>query len=337
MNRFKLVALLFFSAFISLRTPLRAQGRGGDRPRPPVVQISGQVRFHNGQPGPQGIMVVLDSQRGGMAAQTQTDSQGKFLFSGVPQDLYTVRARHPGFAEMSETVDMRNIPIANIQFELVPLAPASATAGSVGVTVPLWGVVIPPSAMQEFEAGRKLLFDGKKPQESISHFQKAIRAFPNYSSAYAALGVAQMDLKNWKEAETALTKAVELDEKLTPAYLALGACRNEQGNFSAAEAPLKKALELNPDSSQGEYELGRVYWALKRVEEADPHARRALTLSPDFAPGHLLMGNILLRRRDAVGALKEFKEYLRLDPNGSFAAPTRELAGKIEKALASPP
>ncbi len=48
------------------------------------------------------------------------------------------------------------------------------------------------------------------------------------------------------------------------------------------------------------------------------------------------MGNILLRKREAPAALHEFKEYLRLEPNGPFAAPTRELVAKIEQALRTP-
>ena len=42
------------------------------------------------------------------------------------------------------------------------------------------------------------------------------------------------------------------------------------------------------------------------------------------------------RKRDAPAALQEFREYLRLEPNGPFAPPTREFVAKIEQALATP-
>jgi hypothetical protein len=45
------------------------------------------------------------------------------------------------------------------------------------------------------------------------------------------------------------------------------------------------------------------------------------------------MGNILLKKRDAEGALREFQEYLRLDPNGPMAAAVRDVVAKIQKAL----
>ena len=44
----------------------------------------------------------------------------------------------------------------------------------------------------------------------------------------------------------------------------------------------------------------------------------------------------MLRKRDAAEALQEFKEYLRLEPNGPLAEPVREMVNKIEKALAAP-
>jgi hypothetical protein len=45
------------------------------------------------------------------------------------------------------------------------------------------------------------------------------------------------------------------------------------------------------------------------------------------------MGNILLREHNAEGALKEFKEALRLDPTGPTAEPTQQMIARIEAAL----
>jgi hypothetical protein len=45
------------------------------------------------------------------------------------------------------------------------------------------------------------------------------------------------------------------------------------------------------------------------------------------------MGNILLRKRDADGALLQFQEYLRLAPNGAMAEPTRQMVSKLEAEM----
>jgi hypothetical protein len=56
-------------------------------------------------------------------------------------------------------------------------------------------------------------------------------------------------------------------------------------------------------------------------------------LKPDFAEAHLLAGNILLRLEQRERALVEYQEYLRLEPKGEFAAPTRELVDKLSKVI----
>ena len=55
-----------------------------------------------------------------------------------------------------------------------------------------------------------------------------------------------------------------------------------------------------------------------------------------MAPVHVLLGNIALRRRDVPGALKEFQEYLRLDPKGPMADGTRAMVKKLQDGLSSP-
>jgi hypothetical protein len=55
-----------------------------------------------------------------------------------------------------------------------------------------------------------------------------------------------------------------------------------------------------------------------------------------MAPVHVLLGNIALRKRDTPGALKEFQEYLRLDPKGPMAEDTQAMVKKIQDGLSSP-
>ena len=70
------------------------------------------------------------------------------------------------------------------------------------------------------------------------------------------------------------------------------------------------------------------------LEKSCDEVKRALSLRPDLAGAHLLKGNLLLRVSRAHDAFVEFDEYLRLEPNGPFAAETRALVEKIRKATA---
>jgi hypothetical protein len=55
-------------------------------------------------------------------------------------------------------------------------------------------------------------------------------------------------------------------------------------------------------------------------------------MKPDLAPAHVLLGNIALRKNDPAAALKEFKEYLRLDPKGPMAAGAQQMVSRLEQA-----
>jgi tetratricopeptide (TPR) repeat protein len=297
------------------------------------AEISGVVRSQATDQVPQGTVVTLRSDAGETIQQQTPEGNGRFAFQSLRRGIYYVTASAPGYREAGQRADVLNMPRVSIFLNLTPnernsSEPSPQPSG----TVDQRELLIPEGAQKEFEKGRRLLEEGQS-ERSIAHFYKAIEKYPAYISAHFFLGVAQMNLRQWKSAEEALRKATELNEKLGPAYLALGACLNLESNFAAAEKPLLRGLELDPQSADGHYELGKAYWALGRWKDAEPHGRKALELRPDFPSAHLLMGNILLRKQESASALREFKEYLRLDPNGPYAPPTREVVAKLEQAL----
>src|SRR5713101_1297053 len=207
----RVLIFLFVAAGVAICSPTAwPQGRSS-RLRPPIIEIHGQVRYAQGPGAPLGVMVVLESIRGGVVSQAQTDSQGKFAFPQIDQDVYIVTVRHPGYRETSERIDLTMVPTANVIIDLQPLpreGPPPRPGGEAGFPVTAEELAAPEEAKTEFEKGRKLLFEDKQPGESIPHFQKAIKMHSPYASAYAFLGVAQMDLHKWKDAETALGKAI---------------------------------------------------------------------------------------------------------------------------------
>jgi len=202
-------------------------------------------------------------------------------------------------------------------------------------TISVVEAAIPAQARKDLSAGKELLEKGQDLDKGIQLLQKAAQEYPKYAEAYLLMGVAYGHQNKWSDASSALDRAIEIDPKYTAAYLALGALDNQQNKFAESEKPLLKAAELNPDSADVQLQLARTYSGLNRWQDADPHAQKAVQLAPDKAEGHVLLGNVLLRKRDAPGALREFKESLRLAPNGPLAEPTRQVVSKIEAALKS--
>ncbi len=318
-------------------------GTGGSR-------IQGQIRLEGG-PAPQGVLVLLDRARGrdssflngsGELGNTMTDSRGKFSFDGIdagqqhPEGkIYVISVRYPGYRNASQIVDLTATPIGYATFDLrrdtsrdVPNIPRGGPGATISAKQPS-----SEKAQEELARGEELLIGKHDPRSSIKSFKKVVELEPQYSPGYVLLGTAYMQVREWSDAKSAFEKATKLEPSNASAFLGIGAALNQQQDFSGAIKPLGRSLELNPKSAETQYEMGRSFWGLQKWQEAEPHARRSLELNNEFAPAHALMGNIYLRRRDADSALKEFQEYLRLDPQGEHAAAVREMIDKIQKAL----
>jgi cytochrome c-type biogenesis protein CcmH/NrfG len=313
--------------------------QGIQRPGPALVQIRGQVRYPSGAAARQGIMITIEDAAGGsVVAQLQTDSRGTFLINSIQRAVYTVTAHQPGYQDDSQRVELTTVPTAYVELTLVPLPGKAPPAGGPAPSQPTVSaaeLALPAATRREFEKARQLVEQEHHPKQAIPHLREVVKKAPSFAEAYLLLGTAQMDLHHWNDAQTALEQAISLDDKASSAFLALGACYNEELKFSQAEKPLLQGLKLAPQSAMGHYELARAYWSQNRWQDAAPHAQKAVQLDPTLAPAYVVLGNVMLRERNAPGALKDFKEYLRLEPNGAMAASVADMVSKIEKALGS--
>jgi tetratricopeptide (TPR) repeat protein len=266
----------------------------------------------------------------------RTPNDGECTFVPPRPDIYIARIKQSGYQEVWGRMDLTITNHGYVSLELRPSddAPPGNSKDASGATVSAADLAVPNDARQEFEKGQKLLID-KNAGASIPHFRKAIQLYAAFPQAYTLLGTAYLQQNNWKDARPALEKATQLDPKSAGAYLQLGATYNQMKDYPEAEKALTRGLELSPNAAAGHYEIAKTYWAVGRWEDAEPHAAKAVDGMPDVAPVHVLMGNILLRKKDGPGALREFQEYLRLDPNGSMAPSVRDIVAKIQKALAA--
>jgi tetratricopeptide (TPR) repeat protein len=192
------------------------------------------------------------------------------------------------------------------------------------------------AAQESLAKGQELLFKKHDAKASIEHFKKVVELDPAYLQGHILLGNALMQAGQWAEAQSAFEKAAKLEPLSSVALLGIGAALNQQLNYAAAQDPLRQSLELNRDSAEAHYELARSLYGSNQWQEAEPHVRRAIELNKSYATPHVLMGNIYLEEENPNFAMAEFKEYLRLDPQGPDAPAVKEIVAKIQKALGAP-
>ncbi len=323
-----LIALLFL-------TSLPAWGQGIELPSLPTT-IHGIVRDAVTHQGIAHAAVTLDREDSGFVGQATTDTGGKFTFQAPGQMVFVVRVRMTGYAEGSQRIDLTMAASDYVTLELKPTKTTSTADDLNTATLNARDAAVPANARKEYNAAKTLFADNKPGEDGIKHLRKAIQIYPQYADAYVLLAMAYIGENNTNDARSNLDKAIEIDPKLAEAHLTLGMLLNHQQDYAGAEKSLSRGLELNPQAPQGHYELAKTYWAMGKWQDAEPHAMKAVELKPDMAPAHVLLGNIALRKQEPQTALKEFQEYLKLDPNGPMAGGVQQMIAKIEQALKAP-
>ena len=309
------------------------------QPNVTTVEIHGQIRLAEGGKPAENVLVRLESyDGGGSISEAFTDRLGKFRFTSLPPAQYSVRVHQSGYRDAQQQVDMTTSTSGLVYLQLLRDSsgppPASATGGI--------DVNVPPTAQKEFDKGVVALAEGGKDKIAFATrcFEKAVSIYPKFVEAQLKLGTAYMDLEQWDKAEHALSATLEADPKAFNALFALSEIYLRENKLAEAEKVLAQGLAIQDQSYLGHLNLARVYWERARtekdimqakptLEKAYEEVKRALALKSDLAGAHLLKGNLLLRVSRTNDALVEFGEYLRLEPNGPFAAETRSLVEKI--------
>jgi tetratricopeptide (TPR) repeat protein len=320
--------LLAFVFLLALSSSLFAQRERDtySTPSPNSFEVVGQIRLAESGLPATNVPIRLERFGGGLVDQIDSDNNGRFRFPNLPRGYYKVIVNAPGFRPAQQDADLQVVFRAFLIFDLAAeRAPASLLLDVIDARAPA-------EAREELTRGRAAL--GKKSYpEAIAHLQKAIALYPEFYQAHLLLGTTFVDERDWKQAEAAFERAVALKADSAPAILSLGEVYWREKRYAEAEKTLVAGLKLDDKSWNGYFTLARLYWDQENIRKAAPAIGHTLQLKPDFAPAHLLAGNILLRINQQERALAEYQEYLRLEPKGEFAAPTRELVGKLSKAI----
>ena len=133
----------------------------------------------------------------------------------------------------------------------------------------------------------ELLLFLNRPEEALPYLEASIQEWPSSSQAYALLGKAFLQLKHYKEAESALNKALELDL-------------------------------YNPDARDLTVDL---YLETERDHLIEGFLQEYLAKAPKLASSHVFMAEYLtILEGDSLGSLPYFETGFRLAGNRKLAS-----------------
>ena len=316
------VVILFYSP--SSRAQLGTIDRGGGA-------ISGSVLIEGENQPAARVKVDLRPVFGGMPSTSYTDSNGHFEAHGVAGDAYVVRVAEPNYEPVEQTVNRTEARSGLVIY----LRKTGKSPFERDGVVSVRDLKVPEKARREFEKGYQRLAKSD-PDGGLKQFQKAVEIFPDYYDAYYHMGVADLELRRWEDAESSLQRAIELaDGRHAQPYLALGALYCDKKAFPDAERVLHRALEIDASSSQGYVFLGQAVYGLNRMDEAEKHAQAALSRKSDEASAYLLLTNIHIKKNNYAMAQNDLEAYLKLKPNGPNSDQARATLAQLQHASVS--
>ncbi|HKB68411.1 MAG TPA: protein kinase [Pyrinomonadaceae bacterium] len=157
---------------------------------------------------------------------------------------------------------------------------------------------------------------------AMQDFQTALAKDPNYSPAYAGLGLVYLlkyqgnrDKQLLETAYSNAKQAVDLNGQLADNRVSLGRVLVEKGDYDKAEIELKQALTLDPLNAGAHRGLGDVERARKHWPEAEALYKKAIELRPRDWDLYFALGNFYFQQSRYREAEQAFADLIKLAPD----------------------
>jgi tetratricopeptide (TPR) repeat protein len=295
-------------------------------------EISGTVfSGSDNQPATQ-VAVSLQSRGLGIFRSVLTDFAGHFEVRSLPPGAYEIKVEEQGFETTSTNAQVDANPVKLV----LRLKPSIvSTGGQKSNLISVRELKISDKAKNEYNKGLEGLWKKDWP-ESLSHFAKAIKAFPDYYEAYYHIGLVQTNLRQLDEADGAFQKAVELSNgRYARADFGIGYVLYLRGKNSEAEQVIRRGLEVDDREPDGHVILGMALLRLDRLDEAEKCGREALLRDPNFAKAYLVLADAFGRKHKFEEQLQSLDSYLRLEPNGPLSERSRQAREAVARIIAN--
>lgn len=308
------------------------------------VYLHGRVVTDAGEPPPERVIVKLNC-GARSTPQDYTDRKGRFSFQpGGNQSLTFSDAsvNHARAAGRSSGLTVGSTGSANLsqchlEAELpgyrsdrlslgmfrmgsndVGLIVLHRLEGLIGDTVSVTTLAAPTSAQKAYRKGLKALRRARpNREEAIQQLERAVEVYPEYATAWAALGEARRGLEDGDGARTAYTRAVEADPKFLLPYEPLMDLALNRMDWTELDSLTERYLKLSPRSAKARFlsalaaanqnDLARAESLVRSLKEMDE--------KDEWPLSYVIMATVHERRAEWERAASEYRAYIALAPD----------------------
>jgi tetratricopeptide (TPR) repeat protein len=283
------------------------------------TMIKGKVIDGNKQPVV-GAQIAIEYMGGvPRKLQTKTDKRGEFIQLLTESGMYRVTATDPKIGSASGETKVSLGRVAEMTIVLVPSTAANDAAKA-------------KELKTAFDEGVAASRAGRH-DEAIEKFKAALALAPNCFDCHFNIGVAYMAKKDDKAAEAAWKQALEVKADYPEALNALSTLYNNQKRFDEAAAMSAKAAAAagGAGNADATFNQGIILWNQGKIAEAKEKFEETIKMNASHADAHYQLGMALLNEGKLPDAVGAFEAYLKLAPDGQYAATAKSMIAQLKK------
>lgn len=164
-----------------------------------------------------------------------------------------------------------------------------------------------------------------KYKEALDDYHKALKANPHDKFSLINVGIVNMQLKEYKDAESALDNLTNLHPKYVQAYLVKGAMYTESGDTIKAFKNYDHAIELDKYEPQAYSMRGILYYHTQQYDSALVDINEAINLDPMYVGNYINRGLVRYSMNDLRGSMSDYDKVIEKEPNNIIARFNRGL------------
>lgn len=157
-----------------------------------------------------------------------------------------------------------------------------------------------------------------KAYEMASEFyQEALKRNPNNPAILFSLARLEASQNKRGEAKNYLNQAIAQKRNYTNALIALAQLEVEDGNIKEVIQKVEQGLILSPGDIGLWFEVGFLYYKDESYEKAAQAMAQAVAINKDYSNARYFLGLSLEKLGDKAGALEQFVEIEKLNPDNA--------------------
>ena len=249
----------------------------------------------------------------------KTDRRGEFIQLLTQSGRYKITATAEKFGEASTELAVRTGRASEANIVLAP----STVANDSRMAAEL---------KKAFDDGVVMSRSGNH-DGAVERFTAAAALSPGCFDCHYNIGVAYLAKKDEKQAEAAWLKSLEVKADYPEALNALSTLYNNQKRFDEASAMSAKAAAAGGGGANADavYNQGIILWNQGKIAEAKTKFEEAIQADAKHADAHYQLGMALLNEGKLAEAVTAFETYVKLAPEGSYAAQAKGMIAQLKK------